>query len=42
MFRRRFMPPEYVLGPLLRPVGQVDDLEHLVDPASGAHGRVMP
>ena len=44
MFRRRFIPPGVVLGPLLRPVGQVDDLEDLVDARSsvGAAEPVQP
>ena len=37
MLSRRFIPPEYLLRPLLRPVGQVDDLEDLVD--AGPQGR---
>ena len=36
MLRRRFIPPEYWLGPLLRPVGQVDDREDLVDAGAQA------
>ncbi len=32
MFTRRFMPPEYLLDPVLLPVDQADQLEHLVDP----------